>query len=353
MTLPSHLVRNPVRFPYDFTQRYNRPFAYAGELHGGAGASPAWPPEDGLTPETIAHRNWAEQAAEEVAERIRQKALRRVQQVTYHGQRQMALSELQGGCDMCEGGARYGGTPTTIEGARVLAGRGRLIGGVMRTQAGAQFLKSRLTSRIRELNRIDSLRQGVDLEPLPSRDAVLTEDDVYVEELGAYLDSILDAVTTANFTAESVSAANGLEKSLKKTGWRIPQNSITTILRDVNDMLIELRKAYRIGISGKVNESEFQLGANSRRNLRQIFIVLERVRDLIDYLTTKSTLSAKERKAAIAAYVRGKRGMPKQYTAEDYEIFQHYLDATDLFDTVDRYGEEDGLFSPVPEREQE
>lgn len=323
MTLPSHLVKNPVRFPYDFSQRYNRPFAYySGGMRGGVGGD-EWPNRDGLTPETIAHRNWAEQAAEEVAERIRQKALQRVNQVTYRGRRQFALGEM-------EGGARYGGSPTTIEGAPVLAGRARLIGGVMRTQAGQQFLKSRLTARIRELNRIDALRSGTQLEPLPERDAVLTEDDSYVEQLGEFLDAISDAVATANFTKETVSAAQGLEKSLKRVGWRIPQNSITNMLRDVIEMLSELNRSYRVGISGRVAQSEFQLSAERRKNLRQTYLVLERARALLEYLTTKSDLSVEERKLALEAFKSPRRAMVAsqrrnlpgrrtEYRAEDYE----------------------------------
>ncbi len=310
MTLPSHLVKHPVRFPYDFSQRYSRPFAYypGGGMRGGAGSGgDFWPPDDGLTPETIAHRDWAEQAAEEVAERIRQRALQRVKQVTYRERRQYALGEMEGGCDMCEGGARYGGSPTTIEGAPVLAGRGRMIGGVMRTQAGQQFLKSRLTARIRELNRIDALRSGTQLEPLPERDAVLTEDDAYVEQLGEYLDMISDAVATANFTKETVTAAQGLEKSLKTVGWRIPQNSITTMLRDVVEMMSELNRSYRIGISAAVSVSEFQLTAERRKNLRQTYLVLERARALLQYLTTKSDLSAEERKLALGAFKTPRR----------------------------------------------
>ena len=155
--------RVEVRFPSEFTARYMTPLAFFGappSVFGGAVDGVEWPPNDGFANDNdLFHKQKQRESVEEVARAVRNRQVQRINQTTHNGR------EIMGGThDEMAGGARYGGTPTTIEGAPVLAGRG-LRGGVMRTQAGRQHVVSRLQSRVGELNAREAVAQQIPMLP--------------------------------------------------------------------------------------------------------------------------------------------------------------------------------------------
>jgi len=284
-----------IRFPADFTAYYTTPLSFFpsgdGGMVGGASTSwviTPWPPEDGFADDNqIYHKSKNGEIAAQMDEIKRSRQRARINQMT-HG----AMLQNHGGCMECEGGARYGGTPTTIEGAPVLAGRG-LHGGVMRTLAGRQFVASRLSSRINELNERDAVAQNQPYEePQPEP---LTENDEIVVQLGEDIDIVNDAFGTGNIESETVAAARSLLKNLTKAGWSIPQNLITTVLRNVDDML-----ATTVQVLGTANP-QFVLNADRKKRLRMIFNILERCRLVLDALTASSDLSPQERQMALGS----------------------------------------------------
>jgi len=306
--MPTSFPRNypEVRFPYDFTQLYDKPFAYYPSAHAHRGAGLRSATFDGLSPNSINHRNKYMEEQAMVDERIRQKQVRRLNQLTANPGRVMAYTVLEegsgkGGCMSCEpgdrGGARYGTADGQIEGAPVLAGRG-LLGGVMRTQAGRQFLQSRLTARIKDLNAIEAAKAGIEQVEEPPTEQDLTADDEAVSALGEYLEIISDAMASANWSKDATDAARKFVSTLLKIGWRIPQNSITPMLREVSQYIAELRRYF---LAGNV-PGAFNLSAEKLRQLRNTFLLMERARAVLEYLSTKSTLSPDERRMALNAF---------------------------------------------------
>ena len=294
MTMPSSLPRMypEIRFPADFTARYEAPLQFFpsgdGGMSGGSWMITPWPPEDGFADDNqIYHKSKNGEVAAMVNEVIRSRQKSRINQMTHS-----AMIQGHGGCMECEGGARYGGTPTTIEGAQVLSGRG-LHGGVMRTLAGRQFVASRLSSRVNELNERDAVAMNQPYE-MPQPEA-LTENDEIVVRLGEDIDIVNDAFATGNIESETVSAARGILKNLTKAGWSIPQNLITTVLRNVDDMM-----ATSVQVLGAVNP-QFVLNADRKKRLRMIFNILERCRLALDVLTASSDLSPQERQMALGS----------------------------------------------------
>jgi len=307
MTMPTSLPHRfmEVRFPADFTAQYVAPLAWfpgASDVPSmsGGGVSiygrpghgmyaPEWPPNDGFQNDNqIWHKQKGLDRLNQVATQVRNLQIQRMNQMTH-----MPYSVMAGGCDECTGGARYGGTPTTIEGARVLAGRG-LRGGVMRTLAGRQHVERRLAARVGELDLRDAVAEQM---PFPSapKEAGLTEDDTTLKSLGEYMDILDDSFTSAAIETDTVAAARGVLSTLLKVGWRIPQNLITPTLRQVNEMLNAVNQ-----VAGATNPQTV-LTAEKKKRLRTVFQVLERARTVLKELSAKSDLSPQERRMATQA----------------------------------------------------
>lgn len=290
--------RVEVRFPAEFTARYMSPLAFFGappSIFGGAVDGVEWPPNDGFANDNdLWHKDKERSANEEVARAVRNRQVQRINQMTHSGRVQLA-----GMRDALEGGGRYGGTPTTIEGAPVLAGRG-LRGGVMRTQAGRQHVVSRLQSRVGELNQREAIAQQIPMPPTPMPEAGMDGQEE-IEAIGDFLDILDDNFTSGAIDAEALSAARGLLKNITSVGYLIPQNLITPTLRQVEEMLSNLE-----AISNSI-QPNFGIRGERAKRLRTIFQVLERVRSALEELSRVSDLSRVEREMAMEAGIQGRR----------------------------------------------
>lgn len=297
----SHLNRRlEVRFPAEFTAEYMAPLSYfpgvssvpsgmCGGAQFGLGMyAPSYPANDGFANDNqIWHKQKMMDRAAQVATQVRNLQIQRINQATY-----MPYQVMAGGCDECYGGARYGGTPTTIEGAQVLSGRG-LRGGVMRTLAGRKHIEARLSARIGELNRIDAEAAGEQYNLPQVAPEPNTED--YVRRIQDSLDGLDDTFTANAFDSDSPGFARNLLKSLLDDGWRLPSNIITPILRQVVEMLSTIEQ-----MIGATNP-QFLLSAERKRRARLIFQVLERCQSVLQELSRVSDLSPQERQMALGA----------------------------------------------------
>jgi hypothetical protein len=307
MTMPTSLPRRfmEVRFPADFVAQYTTPLSYFNEGSRGGSAvmanpstsstpgfgiyAPGYMPEDGFeTSNQIWHKQKALDRANQVATQVRNLQIQRMNQMTHMPYSQMAGS----GDEMC-GGARYGGTPTTIEGARVLAGRG-LRGGVMRTLAGHQYVEGRLKSRVNELNIRDAVAGEIAMPQIPKSQPA-SEDDNSVKSLGEFMDILDDSFTSGAIESDTVVAARGVLNNLLKVGWRIPQNLLTPLLRQVNEMLNNINQ-----VSGATQQA-YALNAEKKKRLRTVFLILERSRTVLEDLSQNSDLSPEERRMRLGA----------------------------------------------------
>ena len=299
MTLPTSFPRRfpEVRFPYEFTELYNVPLKYFDSPTAGMGIGA---PFDGITENTLYHKHKHADELKRVQERVLGNVRRRIYQETGQAQhRKRAV--ISGGCRSCRepdwsGGAHKGwqDVPTTIEGAEVLAGSA-MRGGVMRTEAGAQFLRERLTARVAELDTVSPEVAGVgDANPMGETEP--SEDDTAVEKLGEYLDGILDSVATGYFDGGSTSFSRGFLSMLLKIGWRIPANQLVKLQRNVDDTIVELTAA----LSNK--KQTYALTADKKKIVRTMLTVLERARSTIKELVSKSDLSPRERKMVLQNY---------------------------------------------------
>lgn len=303
MTMPTSLPRQfaEVRFPADFTALYDTPLSWFGRTgsygRGGSGGNPEgveWPPVDGFaTDNEIYHKQKAEDAVRQVARHVRNLQVQRINQITHMPYNQMAHTADEmayvDGFNQVRGGARYGGTPTTIEGARVLAGRG-LRGGVMRTQAGRQHVQQRLTARVAELNARDAV--AANEPPPPAVPNPTVDGERQVASIGEYLDILDDNFTSGAIDSEAVSAARGLLRAITAAGYRIPQNLITPMLRQVEEYLSIIES-----VAGATQQA-FRPSAERGKRLRMIFQVLERCRTVMEELSRVSDLSPQERQMA-------------------------------------------------------
>lgn len=356
MTMPTSPLwdRVEVRFPSEFTARYMTPLSYFGSppsMFGGAVDGVEWPPNDGFANDNdLFHKQKQLEAVEEVARAVRNRQVQRMNQMTHNsrevmcgthdemegaglfdvlktgatkllksktgrnallkyapgmaskaygmvkgafnrGDDEVVVSRKRQGDDD-RGGARYGGTPTTIEGAPVLAGRG-LRGGVMRTLAGRQHVVKRLQSRVGELNAREAVSQGVP-PPAPAVSEI-REDADEIEAISEFLDILDDNFTSGAIDAEAISAARGLLKTVTRLGYMIPQNLLTPLLRQVESMLSNIEAV------ANSTQQDFMPSGERRKRLRTIFQVLERVRTALEALSSVSDLSARERQMAMMA----------------------------------------------------
>ena len=315
MTMPTSPLwdRVEVRFPADFTSLYSTPLGYfgGGGIRGGTGGNPegvAWPPVDGFANDSeIYHKQKAQEAVEQVARHVRNLQVQRINQITHMPSQQMGNTAdertyIEGDSGVVQGSGRWSYSPGTgtIEGAPVLAGRAKpLRGGVMRTQAGRQYVQSRLSARIDELNLRDSV--GANTEPPPSAPVEALEGGEEIGAIGDYMDVLDDNFTSGAIDTESLAAARGLLKNLTKVGFRIPQNIITPILRQVTEMLSTVEA---------LTNTPAALGAykptgDRAKRLRTIFQILERCRTILIELSEKSDLSSQERQMALRSLEAG------------------------------------------------
>jgi hypothetical protein len=284
-----------VRFPYEFTALYDKPLSYFQDYSQGFVGKGVGAPFDGITDNTLYHRYKQDEMLRSVQGKILSESARRINQVTGQSNRQFTHQKLEANGELSGGVGGYPHSTGTIEGAPVLAGRG-LCGGVMRTQAGKQFLQRRLTARIQELNRIGDLSQEFEL---PARDVNdYTEDDKDIMDVGEHLDAIVDVVNeSAKMGSDLVKESRDYVLALKKIGWRFGQNQLTLMLREVQTAINAVGDY--VGI--RAGNGGFR-GAESNRNAKVVLTNLKRGQKLIEYLTTKSTLSPKERKLALESY---------------------------------------------------
>jgi hypothetical protein len=299
-----------VRFPYEFTALYDKPLAYFEDKPQGFQGAGVGAPFDGISENTVYHRYKHDEMLRGVQGKILSDVSRRIKQITGQSNRQVAHQKLEES-GMLSGGVGSDAHSTgQIEGANVLAGRGRLNGGVMRSQAGKQYLQRRLTSRIQELNRIGDLSQGFPIAI--NRDVDYTEEDKAVMSVGEHLDAIVDVVNeSAKLGSDSVKDSRGYVSALKEIGWRFPQNALTVMIREVGVAINAL--------NGYMNSGKGQaFRAESNLNAKVILNNLKKGLKLLEYLTTKSTLSPKERKMALASYTHtGKTRSTKE--REEFE----------------------------------
>ena len=141
----------------------------------------------------------------------------------------------------------------------------------MRTLAGQQYLKAKLSDRVRQYNRIDELNAGMPLEPAIT-ESMLSPNDRDVIALGLHLDAISDAIATGSFDKTTVDDARRFYVSVATIGWRIPQNLLTPILRDVIEYISELARATGI------RASTYALSADRKKIVRQVILILDRAK---------------------------------------------------------------------------
>jgi hypothetical protein len=343
--------RTEVRFPADFTALYATPLHYfGGAYYGGSGGNPEgleWPPNDGFANDNdIFHKQKALEAVQRVADMIRTRQVQRMNQMTHQpgtavrntaaeaayidGDAGMAGSGFFG--DMFKGivgtvkkvspllkmvpgvgravgtvadfipdswgSGRFSYSPGTgtIEGAPVLSGRARpMRGGVMRTQAGLQHIRSRLAARVGELDGIDAAAAQQPPPAPPQGEQLEGADEV--EAIGEYLDILDDNFTSGAIDTEALAAARGLYKNVTKIGFRIPQNLITPILRQVDEMLSIIEAVANTPQSR--NATQFKPAGDRAKRLRTIFQILERVRTALTELSRVSDKSPQERMMAL------------------------------------------------------
>ena len=319
-----------VRFPAEFVAEYNKPLQWfpEGSIRGGAQPNlgpggygmyaPEWPADDGFNKNAMWHKQKSADAMIQVAERVRGLQVRRMNQMTH-----MPYQQMAGAYDEMSGGARYGGSPTTIEGADVLSGRG-LRGGVMRTLAGRQFIEKRLGSRVRELDNIDREAAGAELIPKPVSEPF--EGRETITRLGEHLDALNDAFTSGSIEADTVAQARGLLKALSEVGWQIPQNLITGVQRQVTEMLSIIQQ-----VMGTANPA-FVLNADKKKRLRSIFQILERAVIVMDELARVSNLSPQERMMATQAVLPSLGAKVSAQQSRIPSPRTHYNPQTDLRD---------------------
>jgi hypothetical protein len=197
-----------------------------------------------------------------------------------------------------EGSGRFSYSPGTgtIEGAPVLSGRARpMRGGVMRTQAGLQHIRARLAARVGELDGIDAAAAQQPPPAPPQGEQLEGADEV--EAIGEYLDILDDNFTSGAIDTEALAAARGLYKNVTKIGFRIPQNLITPILRQVDEMLSIIEAVANTPQSR--NATQFKPAGDRAKRLRTIFQILERVRTALTELSRVSDRSPQERMMAL------------------------------------------------------
>jgi hypothetical protein len=302
-TLPTSLPRHftEVRFPYEFTELYNKPIKYFGESTDGIDPASVGNPFGGETVNTLWHEKKSASANYMAMARVQENHHKDKQMVTGQRNRQINAilrAGMRGGCGDCSknenmmrGGLMNMMSPSTIEGANVLAGSG-LRGGVMKTQAGHQYLLKRLTSRIAELDTSSADVNGVG-STNPTGESEPTPDDEIIMNLGESLDNIIEAVSTGYIDSSNLKDARSFLKSLLDGGWQIPSNQLVMLQRDLDDTVRELEAA----LSNKA--ATYQLYPDRKRLVRTMLTTLERARTVVEDLVKKSNLSPKERKLAI------------------------------------------------------
>lgn len=302
-TLPTSFPRRftEVRFPYEFTELYSKPIKYFGESTGGADPSSVGNPFGGETVNTLWHEKKSGATNYMAMAGVQENHHKDKQMITGQRNRQIhsiLQAGMRGGCgdcsrneDMMRGGLMNMMSPSTIEGANVLAGRG-LRGGVMKTQAGHQYLLKRLTSRIAELDTTDVDVNGVG-STNPTGESEPTPDDEIIIELGESLDNIIESVSTGNIETSNVKDARGFLKALLEGGWQIPSNQLVMLQRDLDDTVRELE-----GALGNKAPS-YALSSDRKKVTRTVLTTLERARSVVEELVKKSDLSPKERKMAV------------------------------------------------------
>ena len=306
MTMPTSFPRRypEVRFPADFTALYQGPFAYVpngiGTVRGGnSAAGVSWPPNDGLQDmNDVWHKQKQEERIAQVRAGIQSRQRSRINAITgghpnlalYQGMETIDSHGYSGGCGSCEGGS-FGN-----EGAQVLAGRGRrMMGGVMRTLAGRQHVARRLTSRVGEFNAIS---QSNFQEPWASSGqpaGIPTETGNVVIELGEHLTALSDAMTSGVWDKDTTKEARGILNTLLQSGWAIPQNQITMVLRQVTNALSGIQR-----IAGTAN---LPAQGKDKNILKLIYLILERCRVVLEDLSSVSDRSPEERKLRLDALV--------------------------------------------------
>jgi len=308
MTLPTSFPRRfpEVRFPFEFSELYgdaSRMYFNDAPMTGGAHQK-FGNPFGGETVNTMYHARKHEDSNRMVGAQIVTDRVKDFQQLTNaHNSainRQINTESVRGGCHTCEdykdmrGGLMNMMSPSTIEGANVLAGRG-MRGGVMRTQAGAQYLQKRLTERISELDTVSSGVLGVGEEDTGDSDKITEDEDVLIS-LGEHLDNILDGVATGNIDSSTVNSSRAFLSGLLKTGWMIPSNQLVSVLRNVDETIQELQAS----LGNKA--PTYQLTADKKKVARQSLTVLERAKSVVDQLVKKSYLSPSERKMVLSSF---------------------------------------------------
>jgi hypothetical protein len=303
-TLPTSLPHKyaEIRFPQELSELNNKPLRYFGEATGGMSFGN---PFQSQTVNTMWHDKKREESNYMAMAGVRENIRKDAQMITAAKNRRLG-KVLEGGCGMCENrndetvrGRGINGhmntlSPSTIEGANVLAGRG-MHGGVMKTLAGAQYLRKRLTARIAELDTTDSDVNGVGSDN-PNDVTELSLDDEIVVDLGQYLDDILESVATGYFDASSLASARGFLSKLLEGGWMIPSGQLVGVQRNLDESVVELEAA----VSNKGNT--YALTAEKKKLVRTMLTVFERARSVIRELVKNSYLSPKERKMVLQAY---------------------------------------------------
>lgn len=312
-SFPRHF--REVRFPFEFAELYDKPLKWFGEPSAVGGGVSFGNPFGGETVNTLWHDKKEAGADYMAMAGVRENRRKDVQALL--GQKNRNIHKIleggmNGGCgdcnkheDMMRGGLMNMMSPSTIQGANVLAGRG-MRGGVMRTEAGAQFLRKRLTARIAELDTVDSDVSGIGAEN-PTGAEELTEDNEMLVNLGEYLDYIIEAVSTGNIDSSGVNHARGFLKSLLAGGWQIPSNQLVNLQRNLNDTVQELEAS----LGNKA--PTYALSSDRKKVVRTMLTTLERARSAVEQLVKNSDLSPKERKMVLENY---KPQLKKQLAAQ-------------------------------------
>lgn len=306
--MPTSLPRRfpEVRFPAEFTSMYDGGFSYFdGGMSGGGSnnvAGVSWPPRDGLaTVEDLHRKNRQEEALRQVRGMIQSRQRSRINATTGGHPTRGGYQEMEGGCGEC-GGEMNGGSFQS-EGGFPFAGHGRprrLHGGVMRTLAGRQFVAKRLSQRVAELNQRDAETfetPGWSNGQQPS--AGVSEDGEIVMKLGEHLAALSDAMTTGVWDKDTTKEAKGILSTLTAVGWKIPQNQLTIVLRQIDGALNEIVRAAGAPYPG--NARNTPLAQKEKGILRLVYTLLERAKTVIDDLSQNSYLSPGERKSRIGA----------------------------------------------------